>query len=110
MIPRRDREHITDRSARSESTAATLANDPTENADSAEPSEPIDKIEPIEPMDNTDPFEPMHRIESCDLIDHRDEPSAAIARSSRIRAATIYRSSSRSRARTSVATISSGSG
>jgi hypothetical protein len=73
--PRRDREDISDRSARSESIDSKLANDPTEKTDSAEPTEPTDRTDPTEPMDNTEPFEPMHRIESCDRIDHRDEDS-----------------------------------
>lgn len=61
-----------DRSEAPDSRLPMLANDPTENAESAEPIEPIDNTEPTEPMDSTEPFDAMLSTESVDLIDRRE--------------------------------------
>jgi hypothetical protein len=62
-----------------DSTEATLASEPTENADTAEPAEPIDRMEPAdpteridpaEPIDRIDPVDPMPKIELSEPIDH----------------------------------------
>jgi hypothetical protein len=61
-----------ERSAAAESRLATLAKEPTENADRNDPTLPMDRADPIDPIDRIDPREQIDRIESSDLIDHRD--------------------------------------
>jgi hypothetical protein len=78
MTRPRDRQDMIDRSESADSRLPKLANDPTENAESADPTEPIDSTEPTDPMDNTEPFDAMLRTDSLDRIDQR-EPSPSVA-------------------------------
>jgi hypothetical protein len=75
MTRRRARHDMIDRSETAENMLPKLANDPTENAESAEPTDPMDNTEPMHPMDSTEPFDAMLRTESVDRTDQR-EPSA----------------------------------
>ncbi len=78
----RERELISDRSQRSESTDSIDAKDPTENSEKAEPTDPIDRNEPTDPIDSTEPRDQSDSTEPCDRKDHRDEESEDMASSS----------------------------
>lgn len=66
-----------DRSDAADSRLPTLANDPTENADSADPTDPIDSTDPIDPIDSTEPRDPMLKNESVERIEKREPSSIA---------------------------------
>jgi hypothetical protein len=71
-VARRERQDSTDRSEAPERSDATLAKQPTENADPNEPMLPTDRIDPTDPTDRIDPFDLIDRIEFSEPIDRID--------------------------------------
>jgi hypothetical protein len=72
MMPRRERQHMTDCNENPERSEAALKRDPTDTPEAREPTEQIDRAEPMEPIESTEPLEPILRIDCSEPIDQSD--------------------------------------